>query len=412
MLAGSLVFMLGLFLNKKFLIQLRWMVSNKQILNLFMFMLFMGIMSVLITSGHGNFDFSYTKNILSQIIQFIMIMLVMAFIFTNYQHRQNYIRYVSQLIIYSFIIQSLVELLAFSIPSIASIIHLTYTDKALTRLYDGYAGIRGVALTGSPGWGLAVGFGFAFIIYIKEYVIERKVTFLSVLYFSILVLGAFFAGRSAFAGVVVGSIFYMFSQGRIIEKIFKLTKAALMFASLLLIIYLASPGWVNSFIDKVFPFVFEFYYKYQATGIVQTGSTNRLLEMWQVHISEMTWLVGEGWFTDPHTGAYYQSTDVGYLRNLLFGGILWVLLVAIYNFILASGLSLKTTLLAKNEKLLIFFFIVYSSILELKAMTLGFNKYLFSIFFIYYITIIFEKNRRIFINENYNFCYYPYTQPT
>ena len=46
----------------------------------------------------------------------------------------------------------------------------------LERTYIGYGGIRGLALAASPGWGLTVGYGMAFLFYIKGYWINKNIS--------------------------------------------------------------------------------------------------------------------------------------------------------------------------------------------------------------------------------------------
>ena len=146
-------------------------------------------------------------------------------------------------------------------------------------------------------------------------------------------------------------------------------------------------------IERVFPFVFELYFKYVASGEIQTYSTNRLGEMWSVPISSTTFFLGDGLFTDPVSGKYYMFTDVGYLRNLLFGGFFWVILVISYHFYLSSADLLFNKKVDYNNKLFIVFLLLYMLILEAKAMALGYNKYAFIILVSYLIAWIYEKNK-------------------
>lgn len=112
--------------------------------------------------------------------------------------------------------------------------------------------------------------------------------------------------------------------------------------------------------------------------------------MWSVEISDMTCLIGSGWFTDPHTGSYYMLTDVGYLRNVLFGGLIWVFMLFIYQAKLLSLGFINKEFVRKNTKKLLLFIFIYLAVLEAKAMTVGFNKYMFSIVVFYSLSLIYE----------------------
>lgn len=390
-LAAFIAIILGLIFRPHYIATTRHILLSKTTVLLFAMIFFTGAASVLVALMHSTYDFSYTKNLFSQSIQLTLVVLVIAFIFTDRAARQDPLSYISKLIVWIFVVQSILETIAFLSPTTASIIHLTYTPKALEKLYEGYSGIRGLALTGSPGWGLAIGYGLSFIIYTKEYISERRFSIHSALVFLILAIGALFAGRSAFVGIIVSALFFLLANGSTIGKFKKFIALIVTFSGLLLSVYFSLQEVVILFTERVFPFVFEFYYTYVNTGAIETGSTNRLLEMWQVPIPEKTWLIGDGWFTDPDTGNYYKRTDVGYIRNLLFGGLLWAALVFTYNFILASGFRLANRSIIWNDKLLILCFLIYSILLEFKAMALGFNKYLFTIFAIYYLVFTLDS---------------------
>lgn len=84
--------------------------------------------------------------------------------------------------------------------------------------------------------------------------------------------------------------------------------------------YIMLPSLSSLFGDKVFPFVFEFYYKYKDTGELSTKSTDILLNMWDLNVDVTDIVFGTGNFTNDKTGEYYFGSDVGYLRNLLYGG--------------------------------------------------------------------------------------------
>jgi hypothetical protein len=169
----------------------------------------------------------------------------------------------------------------------ASLVHLTYDDKTLKKIYEGYGGIRGLALAGSPGWGLAVGFGLSFLFYTKAYIINKKLTFITVLMAIILVVGTFFAGRSGFVGAILGVIYYCFSKGNLLLKFKNFIYGIILFFLTVIAIYLLFPSFTHLLVEKVFPFVFEFYYKYETTGIIQTSSTNTLLNMWSIQYQKI-----------------------------------------------------------------------------------------------------------------------------
>lgn len=385
------LFLIALFLKRTFLTTAYRLAFHKGARNLYIFMLVMSLISIAIPFVHGTLDLSYTKNFISQFVQIFLIIFVFSFVFHNYRHRNlSPTEYAEKLIVWIFVVQSIVQILAFLSPQIASIVHIFYTEKAFERLYEGYGGIRGLALTGSPGWGLAVGYGLAFLFYIKAYIVNKKVTIFAITLGLLLVLGTFFAGRSGFVGAILGIIFFLIASGNPLIKIRNTVYGLLLFLVVVLAVYFALPGFVALLQDRVFPFVFEFLYKYASTGELQTNSTNILMQMWAVEIPEMTYLHGTGFFTDPVSGGYYMGTDVGYIRNLLFGGVLWIILLFLYQAKLIGFGYINKKLTRKNTKMLLVFILIYVAILEAKAMTVGFNKYMFSIVVFYSLALLYE----------------------
>lgn len=397
MLAVGIVLFLGVLFKPKFINETVKLLRNKKIALIFVWIFVLITFNITISLIHATYDLSYIKNLISQMVQIVMLVFVISYIFYDFKEK-NYTEYLGYLIVWAFLVQSIVEIAAFIVPAFAALVHLTYKAEVIELMYEGYGGVRGLALTGSPGWGLAVGFGFAFLFFFKLYVVNKKVTILAIILGLILILGAFFAGRSAFLGVILGVIYYLFSQGKILSKLRNFFFGIAVLILCIIAVYFLLPDFSELLIDRVFPFVFEFYYKYESSGVAQTGSTNILIEMWSVPISPTTFFVGDGLFTDPISGKYYMSTDVGYLRNLLFGGIFWVILVVGYHFYISSLDTLFNRKVNFNNKLFIVFLLLYMLILEAKAMTLGYNKYAFIILVAYLIAWIYENNRKFKID--------------
>lgn len=364
-------------------------IKNKYIYGIYFFIFVLILINLLIITLHMTFDISYVKNYISHIIQLSIIIIVSVYIFNNLHGYKTYVEYAEKLIVYIFVIQSIVEVFAFLSPQIASIIHMTYAPGYAEIIYEQYGGVRGLALTGSAGWGLAVGYGFAFLFYVKSFIVSQKITLFNIIIGLLLVLGTFFAGRSGFLGAILGIVYYLFSTERILKKFKSIFIIFFSIIFIILLVYISFPSFVELLVDKVFPFVFEFYYHYKDSGKVQTWSTNRLMEMWSIPISEKTMIIGDGLFMDSSGDHYYMRTDVGFVRNTLFGGIFFTLLIVVYHSYLSSGIFLFKNI-SKDTKTFIIFVIVYALILEAKAMTLGFNKYAFSILIFYFIAQVYD----------------------
>lgn len=66
---------------------------------------------------------------------------------------------------------------------------------------------------------------------------------------------------------------------------------------------------------------FEGFFNWYNTGDWSTSSTDRLQKMIVLPDNLKTWLIGDGWFTNPYDpNAFYKYTDVGYLRFIFYCG--------------------------------------------------------------------------------------------
>ncbi|GGZ92253.1 hypothetical protein DC083_02340 [Ignatzschineria ureiclastica] len=395
-----LALLFAFFLKNNYLYSLKKIVSSRIFINLFIFLTIILITNLVLILTHQTLDLSYAKNIISQIIQLICIIFFIAYIYTAYPpvEQISYSIYIGKLICITFFVQSIIEIIAFLSPQFASIIHIFYSPDQYEILYKSYGGIRGLALTGSPGWGLAVGYAYSFLFYVRYMVIE-KFNFKTFCFGLILVLGMFFAGRTAFVGIILGIPLFLFSKIQLISKLKIIFLTVLYSIMIAIIVYFLFFDFLLILEQKVFPFVFEMFYRLEHTGKLETGSTNVLLEMWNRDIPEGVELFGTGLFTDPETGRYYLQTDVGYIRNYLFGGIFWLLLIYSFSlFIFKKSLNYSVT---TNDKLLIIFNLMMVFLLELKAMTASYNKYFFLIMIVYLFSLYLDKKNEQ-IQYNYS----------
>jgi hypothetical protein len=87
----------------------------------------------------------------------------------------------------------------------------------------------------------------------------------------------------------------------------------------------------NSTFHDLFRFAFEGFFNWYEQGVWETSSTNVLSSMWVWPDDLKTWLIGDGYFSNPYgdpnyvgdtpTSGYYMRTDVGYLRFIYYCGV-------------------------------------------------------------------------------------------
>jgi hypothetical protein len=292
--------------------------------------------------------------------------------------------YYEKILIHIFVVQTFIQLLGYFYRPFSDIIVLF---NHAYKLHSGYDGIRGLGLSGGTGSGLGWAYGLAIILYTKVYLIEtKKITISSVAVGLFLFLGIFFSARTGFLGCILSAIYFVFSPLGTLDKIKKTGVFIFILALIIGIVYLVFYNWISIIIEKVLPYVFEFFYNKAKTGRLETVSTDTLFEMWKTSqfIDEKNFLLGDGWFTDPITGRYYHQTDVGYLRNMFYWGFIGTLINYIGQIYVFKGILLSRN--NSGDKRFVFYLLLFEFIVELKANTVSFS-HITMIFFIYYILI-------------------------
>jgi hypothetical protein len=189
-----------------------------------------------------------------------------------------------------------------------------------------------------------------------------------------ILLGITMSGRTGFVGFALGLLLYIVFRwqdfSRLWQNLIKIICVFLLFG-LVVRIVLTPQQWSN-FENKVMPFAFEAYYNWRDFGEFGTASTDALSEAHYYPVSAETVLLGEGGFSD-HRG--YMHSDAGYMNNLIFGGVFYILILVIYQFLYAR-LPMRTAKLQDSEEGNICYFgflilCVYMLILEYKGFALG-----------------------------------------
>lgn len=345
--------------NTKLLIFLFKSGKVKKLLILFVLICFLTIFWILL---HNGSDWSLLKaNVLALIsvgVTIYMLPLVVNYCFNKY----NSLIEITNLFITLFVIQSMIQILAFVFPWMAEFTAFFQKKEISEREFYG---IRALALTGNPFFTLSSSYGFVFILYFYNLVMN-KIRF-PILTFVLLLIGSFFAGRTAFVGLVFGLIYYIFVFGKFnlfLKNIFKLIFYLSVAILLMTLSYKVLPKNIINVVDNtLLPWVFEFLYTYQETGTLATTSSDHLNEMY-FKIPDYTMFYGDAKYTNSD-GSYYMHTDGGYMRTILFYGIFGVSVYVIMQFLIIKELFKFSNSNAK--KLLIITLVIYLLVLNYKG---------------------------------------------
>ncbi len=339
--------------------------------------LFLGYIILLLSSFSypillSTYDFSLFN---SHLLTFFIVLngvFLYAYVSSN-NHSSDYSTYLIRLIVIVFVIQSLIQIAAFVSPGVKNFIHLFQKEDVSTK---DYGGIRALALTGNPFFALAAGYGFVFIYFIRSLLINNVFfTARNTIVFVLLLIGSFYAGRTAFTGVVLGLIYYFVSVGNLGKRLMNLIKLIVLLSSIILLIYnFLLPPNIRLIVEKdLLPYTFEFYYTYMETGEFSTSSSDKLNEMY-FPVEYETLLLGDGRYTGDD-GSYYMHTDAGYMRYLLFYGLFGSIFIMflmfrvyffrVFKYIWAN--SYAPAKIAKNDNLFFIILLVYYLVIHYKG---------------------------------------------
>lgn len=298
-----------------------------------------------------------------------------------------------KLIIYATTIQSVIACLMFLSPSVKEIFNSISrtTDNSLMQalLSQGIGSYRIIGFGSSLfGAGLEVSFAlFSIIALVKgKSRSNYELIFLMLLYLINASVGLLMA-RTTFIGIAFSLVYLVFPYG--------LSKSSMQF-SIYLFSFLILMGTViysyvvNSVNSGIFYFAFEALINFKSGSGFTTESSEDLKTMYIWPTELKTYLLGEGYMNDPLVpGMYYMGIDVGYIRLLFFGGIIFLLLWFVMHYYILNY-AYKNMGKPNWFKLYAIFLFVFLAVANFK----GLSDYLVQFIFIYMFTLFIGKRQQ------------------
>lgn len=359
-LALVIILFIYLFKHDKLLPIVVNLFSNKDNVCLFTLLLSLFPVTGLFALLHQTNDFTLLKALLLQLILITSAMMVFPILTFN---KSNQHLSIIKLLITLFILQSIIEMLAFSFPSVAELVKFFQKEEVGVR---GGVGLRALALTGNPYFDLASGFGFIFIVLIRYIDVsgDKGFKFKYIIILLVFIIGSLFAGRSAFIGLGFAMGYYFLLWGKTLKtKILGFLKLVVLSIIIGILVFVFLPANIKDLVvNRLLPFAFEFAYNYYYFGEATTASTMELQQMY-FPISIKTFFIGDGRYAGINTD-YYMGTDAGYMRNVLFFGIGGFFLILLYQLsffkkplqLIISGIKIRG--LRSDYNSLLFFVLI------------------------------------------------------
>jgi hypothetical protein len=320
------------------------------------------IASIAIPVFHASYDFEFIKGSIVQFYLLLCLVFIIPVLIENYETMA--FDYISLVIVYAFFIQGLIQIAGFLYSPLGDFL-VSIKPEELADRFDDDNEFRGYSLTGSPFFELPAGLGVAFILYFKLQFSKNKHLVSGIknyIIFFVLFIGAMFAGRTAYTGLLLGLLMSIYIAKAPVQKIFSFAKSIAVLVLIAMLVLSQLRGKQRDrVVNEIFPFAFEFYYNYIEKGKFSTSSTDMLSYMYDLPSTDIAILFGEGYYIDSN-GRYYGGSDAGYIRHIYFGGILIVVLLLIYQLFFFYK-PIKLAYLENSKADLLLFFTLFTHIL-------------------------------------------------
>ena len=278
-------------------------------------------------------DFEFVKYFAS-----VLIILFASYFVANilfYHGRYNFYDIID-LIKYACFLQVLIALVAFFMPFMReTMIKIQFWNSSQ---FDNFEDTLSYKLIGLGASFFVSGIIFSVALILITYKWQNKkmtskeilIDILSYLFIS--VIGIFFA-RTTLVGVLfsVGMIIVSNKKQRV-NKLSKTLPALLIIIPIMSFTYIKYV-WNNPESERLVALGFELFINADEKGELSSGSTNRLLEMYETYPNDIkTFIIGDGYWVDPKGNGYYKHIDIGYFRLIYYFGLIGLFLSFLFEY--------------------------------------------------------------------------------
>ena len=267
----------------------------------------------------GAGDYSFIKTMVHQALSLFFGLFVIAFLKIKGMN-------ILETVVYAFVIQGVIQVLSMFIEPFREATNVFRPQTAIIMGQWKYSGIRGLAVSSNVFFALAVSYGLVFVLWAlyRDFVFVSVPRYKKVIMLMILAFGGFSAGRTSFIGLALGGCIYFVKDKRYkryitTRRIISYVAAAV--SLVVVLVVLQKSGVFQSDQAKhLSNYVLE---------IVNTGTTTSSDELFNQMYFKMdfeTFLIGRGYYSGEN-GMYYMNTDAGFMRNILYFGMLGFLLL-------------------------------------------------------------------------------------
>lgn len=357
MFVGMFLFVYFL-INKQYSKDVLKYFKSKYFLSVTGIYLLVNIWILIVVIINGSSDFSYFKTFLHMYL-LVLIGSILYLFLCKIGKKKMIVNYV----VIAFVLQTTIEWGAYLLPSFKTIINFTKSAETIAK-GESYSGVRANALAGSDFFGLSAAYAMVSILYFSSYnTLSRNNRIIKIFIYLYMITGTFFAGRTGYIGVALAIIYILFKKITTKSRLHlsHREKNTLLFTSvvfLAVVIFFVKEYTTNQSIYNLINFTFQSFINKAENGSFMNSSMESLFKMYS-HVNFNSLIFGDGLYAGKN-GGYYMNTDVGYLRVMLLGGVLGLVLMFILQLKILSPKKCK-------ERVLVYFIIFCLIILNFKG---------------------------------------------
>lgn len=282
------------------------------------------IMSFSVPVIYQTNDFSYLRLVPILMLKLTLKHLFLFFVFLRmYKEKASFILYAKHYIIACcvYVLSSIVLIIFPTLKEFwISLLHMSELDSILIT-YEHHAsrvGIDGFAAFFQT-FLMSMGILLNTFLIIDDEMKGRLTSNLYYISLFTMTLGTLFYGRIgslvAFSAILF-IIVYFLSNKQTLKKGIIILTSILAAILVLIIVSSVSPAvmnWTN--------WAFDYIRNFISSGTFSNESIQEMFDMYFVPEFK-TIIIGDGYYTDPITGLYYYNVDIGFLRSILFFGLI------------------------------------------------------------------------------------------
>ena len=274
-----------------------------------------------------------------------------------------------------------------------------YRSKDFTTVLEyitrfGFAGFSGFSCAFMVSSGVLI----LCYLYLSNKISDKRYRIYSIIF----IIGSFFYGRIGFVvSVFIAGVFSLY--------LFFTRRPRLLIFYSVIVFMLIGIGFILYFsVSNLRPFIdwlLEPLFNYVKYGYLESPSTNSLKSMYaNFHPSDRTLAFGDGYWISITGDGYYGGTDVGFMRNIYYGGIFYCMCLYSLIVLLVFNIYQVLKIKCRSKALLIAGFMLIQFILfEVKGdITLVYLK----TYLPFYIYLMHDKKmQRQNIKNEDNICF-------